>query len=106
MSRQNPPSDIASGMFLLLAFHTLFCVGFIAFYTLLSLFASFVPVPFLLSYELWLLPIVYIGLTQMLYLIPACVYFSRQGQRALVQGLVLGAVLTALLNGGCFLSMP
>jgi hypothetical protein len=92
-------------MFLLMAFHILFCVGFIAFYVLLSLFANFVPVPFSLSYVLWLLPIIYIGLTQLLYLIPTCIYFSRRGQRALVQGLIIGAVLTALLNGGCFLSM-
>jgi hypothetical protein len=104
MSRQNLPSDIISGMFLLLAFHILFGVAFISFYVLLALLANLVPVPISLSYEVWLLPIIYLGLTQLLYVIPACLYFSRRGQRALVQGLIIGAVLTALLNGGCFLS--
>jgi hypothetical protein len=105
MSRRNSTVNIASGIFLLLVFHILFCVAFLTFYTLLSLLANLLPVALPLSYEIWLLPILGIGITQLLYVIPACIHFHRRGYPDLVKGLVIGAVLSALLNGGCFLSI-
>jgi hypothetical protein len=44
-----------------------------------------------------------IGLTQLLYVIPLGIYFHRLGRSNMVKGLMIGAIITALLNGGCFI---
>jgi hypothetical protein len=44
-----------------------------------------------------------IGLVQLIYVIPAIVLLRRRRQFALRKGVIIGAVLTALFNGGCFL---
>jgi hypothetical protein len=40
-------------------------------------------------------------LWQLLYVIPSLFYFRQRGNPGIVKGLIAGAVLTALLNGGC-----
>jgi amino acid permease len=44
-----------------------------------------------------------IGLTQALYVVPLCLYLSKRRQHTVVKGVLIGAVLTMLLNGSCFL---
>ena len=44
-----------------------------------------------------------IGLVQLLYVIPLCLWLKRKERFDTIQGVIVGAVLTALLNGGCFL---
>lgn len=43
-------------------------------------------------------------LIQLLYVIPLVLRFQRQGKAARMKGVIIGAVITALLNGACFLS--
>jgi hypothetical protein len=43
-----------------------------------------------------------IGLTQLVYIVPAILITRRQGQRAMVKGLIICASITALLNGTCW----
>ncbi|MEG4320985.1 MULTISPECIES: hypothetical protein [unclassified Microcoleus] len=50
-----------------------------------------------------LLSIFGIGLVQIIYVIPAIIILSRQRQFAVMKGVIIGAVITALLNGGCWL---
>ncbi len=49
-----------------------------------------------------------ISITQIIYIIPTIIWLNRRGQFALKKGVIIGAVITALLNGGCYLilSLP
>ncbi len=49
-----------------------------------------------------------ISITQLIYVIPVIIWLNRQRQFALKKGVIIGAVITALLNGGCYLilSLP
>jgi len=49
-----------------------------------------------------------ISITQLIYIIPVIIWLNRRRQFALKKGVIIGAVITALLNGGCYLilSLP
>jgi hypothetical protein len=99
MSRRTPTIAIISGMALLLAFHLIFCMILIVISVVSSsAFAQAYGIGLM-----WLFPLLGIGVAQLLYVVPACIYFHRRGHSLLVQGIMIGAVITALLNGGCFL---
>lgn len=56
----------------------------------------------------WLFPIAAfsimgISITQLIYVIPVIVWLKRRQKIALMKGVIIGAVITALLNGGCYL---
>lgn len=40
---------------------------------------------------------------QLLYVIPVCLRLKRQQRPGIMKGVIIGAVITALLNGSCFL---
>lgn len=40
---------------------------------------------------------------QMLYVIPLCIWLRRQQRVAMMKGVIIGALITGLLNGTCFL---
>ncbi len=44
-------------------------------------------------------------LLQLLYVIPLVLRLKRQGKVARMKGVIIGAVITALLNGACFLTL-
>ncbi|MGK7903628.1 MAG: hypothetical protein AB4352_19925 [Hormoscilla sp.] len=44
-----------------------------------------------------------ISISQLLYAIPICLWLKYQEKIALLKGAIVGAVITALLNGGCWL---
>lgn len=46
-----------------------------------------------------------IGLTQLIYVIPLCVWLRRRRHFGRMKGVIIGAVLTMLLSGGCFLML-
>jgi hypothetical protein len=43
-----------------------------------------------------------IGITQLVYVIPALVILHRRGQPKAVKGLIIGATITFLLNAACW----
>jgi hypothetical protein len=47
----------------------------------------------------------YLGLfiTQLIYIIPLYLFFKRRSYRYIATGIIVGAVITALVNGGCYL---
>jgi len=44
-----------------------------------------------------------IGIAQLFYVIPLVIWFKQRCQWGLMKGVIIGAVMTALLNGGCWL---
>jgi len=44
-----------------------------------------------------------IGITQLLYVIPLALWTRSKGRFDTMKGVIIGAVITVLLNGGCFL---
>ncbi|MCB9760611.1 MAG: hypothetical protein H6739_12285 [Alphaproteobacteria bacterium] len=42
------------------------------------------------------------GLTQLVYVVPLVVVTGVRGQTAILQGVLLGAAITVLLNGACW----
>jgi len=45
----------------------------------------------------------FIGITQLLYIIPLIIFLWRERRFSLMKGVMIGAVLVALVNFGCFL---
>jgi hypothetical protein len=43
-----------------------------------------------------------IGLLQLIYVIPRVLFLKRQARWAKMKGVIIGAVIVALLNGGCW----
>jgi uncharacterized membrane protein len=102
MSPRNERMGIVSGIFLLIGLHIaavilgiiillihFYLVGQDNYLTLL-LFGSFFAG---------------LGIVQLIYVIPAIIVLRRRRELALLKGLIIGAVVTALLNGGCWLLM-
>jgi len=46
-----------------------------------------------------------VGLSQLIYVIPLCIWLHRRRLQATMKGVIAGAVITFLLNGGCFLML-
>ena len=47
--------------------------------------------------------IVWIGLVQLIYVIPLAVWCYRRGQTQTLRGVVIGALITLMLNSGCYI---
>jgi len=47
--------------------------------------------------------IFHIGITQLVYIIPVVILLWLYGKTETMKGVIVGAVITALLNGGCWL---
>jgi hypothetical protein len=48
-----------------------------------------------------LISLVFIGVSQLLYIIPVIVIYGRRRRPGIVKGLAIAAALTFLLNGAC-----
>ncbi len=98
MSERKEWQDIIQGIGLSLFLN-------IAFFLVLGLLGSFLSaIPglgFLSSFFSW--PIAGIGLSQLLYVIPIVISLKRKEKWGEMKGLIIGAVITFLLNGGCWL---
>jgi hypothetical protein len=47
-------------------------------------------------------PSLFIGVTQIAYLAPLFAYFAQRGRREVSKGILLGAIVTLLLNSACY----
>jgi hypothetical protein len=108
MSRKNPNAELPLGIALVFVMNM--TTAFIVLPWLIGLLTSFLSSLTELSQDqranLPLIPVAFIlgiGLTQLLYVIPLGIYFHRLGRSNMVKGLMIGAIITALLNGGCFI---
>jgi len=88
---------IISGFFLVIGLHILaFLAG-----GLIGLIASSLGIYSIGS--ILLFSALGIGITQLIYIIPLIIRLVRQRNWGLMKGVIIAAVLTALLNGGCWL---
>ena len=63
-----------------------------------------IPIGMVLSLfdaELFMFSLLFIGLSQLLYMIPAMVIVGIKGKPHLVKGLIIGASIVCLLNAAC-----
>jgi hypothetical protein len=63
-----------------------------------------IPIAIILGFlqpDLALSTIIFIGISQLVYMVPAIIYFSRKGKSESAKGLMIGAALTLLLNVAC-----
>jgi len=56
-----------------------------------------IPLVFITFY----LSLLFIGVSQLLYIIPAAIFYHRSGRPGMVKGLIIVAAITFLLNGTC-----
>jgi hypothetical protein len=86
--------DLIRGIFLVPALH----LGFILLILLMqSLFMSrLLGLIFLVFFQS-------IGIAQFVYLIPVMLVFWRRRRFEMIKGIAIGAILTILVNGACFL---
>jgi len=92
-----PGPEVAKGFGLLLLMHLLFFAAL----NLLIRIATENQRSYLI--QSWDIPLFFIGLLQLIYVLPACAYFRRRQQLEIIKGITIGATLTAIINGGCFL---
>ncbi len=99
MERKNEFLGIVSGILFLLGMHLI--AGLAVF------LVSFLIAPLLgggyAILAVWAFASISIFLWQLLYVIPLIFWLRRRQRRAMVKGVIICAVLTALLNGGCYL---
>jgi len=107
--RQN--SDLAGiflGFFLLIVLHIIAIPLLWELIFLISAINSAIPTALLTFFTteyrfLFLLAVP--GLTQLIYVIPLVFWLKKREKWGLMKGIIIGAVITALLNGTCWLSL-
>lgn len=88
MAPYNETRDLIFGILVTLGFH----LGSVTLSILLTYFVSLLLVHAFL-----------IGVTQLVYVIPLIIWAVRQQRWGFMKGVIIAAVVTALLNGGCWL---
>jgi hypothetical protein len=99
MSQQNEVLEVIKGILLLFGLHIL--AGVVIFVVGLIIGQIFGNYTFL---SVWIYGSYGFFLLQLLYVIPVVIRLKRQGKVARIKGVIIGAVITALLNGACFLA--
>ncbi|ALF52678.1 hypothetical protein ACX27_07160 [Nostoc piscinale CENA21] len=96
MLQKNKIKNIVSGFLLLLLFHLASAI-------FILILAALVQSNYNLSLKIIVYGIYGFALWQLIYVIPFCLWLKHQDKNSLMQGVMLGAVMTFLLYGGCFL---
>ncbi|PMB50877.1 hypothetical protein CEN40_00635 [Fischerella thermalis CCMEE 5205] len=101
MSRRNEFYYVIGGIFLVLGMHIIatLILGILAYIELII--ASQYGIRFFQI--IFLVYFFGIGITQVVYIIPVLLRLKRQEKFALMKGVIIGAIFTALLNGGCWI---
>ncbi|MGC1396473.1 MAG: hypothetical protein WA828_19595 [Coleofasciculaceae cyanobacterium] len=98
MSRSNEIKNIVLGVLLLLGMHLAFLL------LLILLLVIVTNLPAFIGYNWSIIYLIFsIGIAQLIYVIPAIFWLKQRGRFGLMKGVIIGAVITALLNGGCWL---
>jgi hypothetical protein len=96
---QNEISQIISGFMLLMLFHgiaafLIFVLGFVIGMMVGNYTFAVIWVVGYLGFLFW----------QLLYAIPMILRFKRRRKFGMMKGVIIGATVTALLNGACYLA--
>lgn len=92
MARMSEVKGIAAGLTFVILMHGVFCV-------IMWLMGAIFPT---VGYNL-LGAFLFLGLTQLIYIFPVVLILRKQRKFAMMKGVIIAAVITALLNGGCWL---
>jgi len=97
--------DRVAGICLLITLHAIaFVIWFLILARLEVILESILEQPFedrLLNF--FISAIAVSGILQLLYLVPLCIWLKRKNQLSMMEGVIIGAVITILLNSFCFL---
>ena len=105
MARRNEVKGIIIGVILLFLAHiaAFYLIAGLLYLMMLVNSPIFKPIlDYLSTGYRFLYLFFYPGLTQLIYVIPACYWLKRKRRIGLMKGVIIGAVITALLNGGCW----
>jgi hypothetical protein len=103
MSQINEREGIVSGIFLLIGLHIAAVIlGIIVLLIYISLVGNVGKDNYLGLLLIWSF-LGFLGIAQLIYVIPAIFILRRRRNFTIVKGVIIGAVVTALLNGGCWL---
>ena len=99
MARRNEFLQIIYGILLLLGMHAIaigviFVLGFILF--------SNTPNYAILGF--WIYAALSFSFIQLIYVIPVVLRLKQRQKWGMMKGVIIGAVITALVNGSCFLA--
>lgn len=97
MTRHRQPKSLLKSVIIVFIAHAIFVGLMFVLFSILEQSSSDPYAPILP-----LIMVGLIGLMQFLYVLPLMIWFARKRQFARVKGVVLGAAVTLLLNGGCF----
>ncbi|MDZ7961953.1 MAG: hypothetical protein RMY34_29445 [Aulosira sp. DedQUE10] len=100
MSQRNEILQIFLGIFILLGLH-LIAAGII--FSLGLLYGEIFGYTNYYFLTIWIIGGGGFFILQLLYVIPLCLWLRRRQRLAMMKGVIIGAVITALLNGSCFL---
>ena len=103
MNQPNSNRDFIGGLLLVPVLHIAFTVIWFGISVLLTMVFPF----FNRNYNVFLLfiPIAAFSLTQVIYLVPAYIYFIRKQRLEVCKGINIGGIVTLLINGACFGTM-
>ncbi|KAB8316572.1 hypothetical protein SD81_025690 [Tolypothrix campylonemoides VB511288] len=93
MSQRNEILGVFLGILLLIGMHILAIIAIVLLGFIRGTYAIQIWIIGGFSFFLW----------QLLYVIPVTLWLKRRRQYDLMKGVIIGAVITALLNGGCSL---
>jgi hypothetical protein len=93
--------EVFKGFLLVFALHMV--AGFFIFFVLGHIIGSLLGgYRFIL---IWFIGAMGFFFWQLIYVIPLAVWLKRRGKTGMMKGVIIGAVLTALVNGACYLAM-
>jgi hypothetical protein len=100
MSQRNETTQIIYGVLFLFGLHILVITVFSLLGYVLNMLGG---AAISLLNPLWAVALFGIGISQLIYVVPMIIWLKQRQEWGLMKGVIIGAVLTALLNGGCWL---
>jgi hypothetical protein len=102
MSNRNEALDIFNGIVIAIGFNI---IATLTLFFLAPLFTQIFGLIGAILTQICFFGIAGIGIFQILYIIPYILKLNRDGNFAMMKGVIIGAVIVALLNGACWLSL-
>ncbi len=99
MSQKNNFWEVTQGVLLVLLINTLVILSICLLILIIHLNSNH-------AYMYFILGIIGFGgffIWQLLYVIPICIWLKRKRKRLMMKGVMIGALITALINGSYFL---
>jgi hypothetical protein len=96
--KKNEPFEVLKGFLLLCFFHYIAGVVIFVLGSAIGLIVGGYAV-----FYAWIVGGMGFFLWQLIYVLPLTIRLKRRGKIGMMKGVIIGAVLTALMNGSCYL---